>query len=343
MLSETSETPVSMSPRKVWTVARRSAVRASHGQLAVLVLVLILIAAFAQSRSSVFLHWSNIVDILRASVTTFVIGAAATIVFVGGGLDLSVGAVFSFGAVVAGELMVHGWSWPLAVVTGLAGGAAVGLVNSGLVLLARVPPIIATLSTLYAVGGIALVLTNGTPLAPLPADFNALGQNSAGGLPLLIIYALAIGVLFHVLLRFTRFGYDVQALGGNARAALANGVRVNRVTTMVYVVSGVMAALAGILYTARTGTADPQAGGADVTLAVIAATLIGGTSLFGGVGTILGTAFGAVLFAEITDALTVANINPLYQDIILGGILAAAVAADSWRRARAFKTGSGYR
>ena len=263
MLSETSETPVSMSPRRVWIAARRGAVRASHGQLAVLVLVLILIAAFAQSRSSVFLHWSNIVDILRASVTTFVIGAAATIVFVGGGLDLSVGAVFSFGAVVAGELMVHGSSWPLAVVIGLAGGAAVGLVNSGLVLLARVPPIIATLSTLYAVGGVALVLTNGTPLAPLPAGFNALGQNSAGGLPLLIIYALAIGVLFHVLLRFTRFGYDVQALGGNARAALANGVRVNRVTTMVYVVSGVMAALAGILYTARTGTADPQAGGAD--------------------------------------------------------------------------------
>jgi ribose transport system permease protein len=307
------------------------------GQVAALVLAVVVIALVAQSRNSVFLSQENVVALLRAGVTTFMVGCAVTLVFTSGGLDLSVGAVFTLGAVVAGELMTRGLPWLLAMVVGISAGALLGLVNSGLIIWARVPPIIATLSALYAVSGLALVVTGGNFVAPLPDGFDALGQATIGSVPWLIVYAVVVGIVFHVLLGRTRFGYDVKAMGGNERAALANGVRVTRLKIQVYAISGAVAALAGILYAARTGTADPQAGGTDITLQVIAAVLIGGTSLFGGIGSIPGTALGALLFAEIQNALTVIGVNPLYQNIVIGVILAAAVATDSWRRSHAFR------
>lgn len=306
------------------------------GQVAALVAAVVVIAVVAQSRNDVFLTQDNLIALLRAGVTTFIIGCAVTLVFTSGGLDLSVGAVFTLGAVVAAELMTSGLPWAFAVVVGVAAGGLLGLVNAGLIIWARVPPIIATLSALYAVSGLALVVTGGNFVAPLPDGFNAVGQSSIGSVPWLIVYAVAIGLAFHVLLGRTRFGYDVKAMGGNERAALANGVRVTRLKIEVYALSGAVAALAGILYASRTGTADPQAGGTDITLQVIAAVLIGGTSLFGGIGSISGTALGALLFAEIQNALTVIGVNPLYQNIVIGVILAAAVATDSWRRSRAF-------
>ncbi len=311
--------------------------RVAKGQLAALVMVVVIIALVTQAKNRVFLTEANLIDVLRAGVTTFIVGCGATLVFTGGGLDLSVGAVFTVGAVVAGEGMRHGVPWPVAIIFGLAAGAALGLVNAGLILFARVPPIISTLSTLYAVSGLALVITAGNPITPLPSGFGAIGQDSLGAIPWLVIYAVLVGAVCHVFLAKTGFGYDVQAMGGNESAALTNGVRVRRVKMLIYAISGGIAALAGILYAARTGTADPQAGGTDITLEAIAAVLVGGTSLFGGIGTIPGTALGTILFAEISNALTVAAVNPLYQSIIIGAILAAAVALDSWRRSQAFK------
>jgi ribose transport system permease protein len=232
--------------------------------------------------------------------------------------------------------MKNGIPWPVATCAGLAAGTVPGLVNAGLVIVARVPPIIATLSALYAVSGLALVVTDGNFVAPWPEAFNAVGQSTVGPIPLLIVYATAIGIAFHLLLTRTAFGFDVKVIGGNESAARANGVAVNRTKTWIFMISGGVAALAGILHTSRTGTADPQAGGADITLQVIAAVLIGGTSVFGGIGTIAGTALGAILFAEIQNALAVLGVNPLYQNIVIGIILAAAVTTDTWRRTHAF-------
>jgi ribose transport system permease protein len=306
-------------------------------QATVLVAVIVIVAIAAQSQNSVFLTQGNVIDVLRAAVTTFIVGAGVTVVFTGGGIDLSVGAVFTLGAIIAAETMTHGVPWPLGVLAGLAAGTALGILNVVLIVAARIPPIIATLSTLYAVTGLSLVVTGGNPVAPLPGGFNALGQNGIGSLPLLVVYAVVVGIAFHVALARTRFGYNVKALGGNERSALANGVPITRVKFCVYALCALTAALAGILYSARTGTADPQSGGTDITLAAVAAVLVGGTSLFGGIGTIAGTALGAILFAEIQNALTVAGVNPLYQQIVIGVILAAAVGTDSWRRGRAFR------
>jgi ribose transport system permease protein len=314
--------------------------RLATGKFAVLIVAVLVIGVVGESANGIFLTAANLVAVLESGVTTFIIGCAVTLVFTGGGLDLSVGAVFTLGGIAAAELMAKGVPWPIALLLGVGAGALLGLLNAALVIVGRVPPIIATLSTLYTVSGLALVVTAGNPVYPLPAGFDAIGQDRVGSLPWLVIYAAVVGIAFHVLLAKTRFGYDVQALGGNERAALANGVRVRRVKIQVYLISGAVAALAGILYCARTGTADPQAGGTDVTFSVITAVLIGGTSLFGGIGTIAGTALGALLFADTQNVLTVTGLNPLYQDIIVGGILAAAVAMDSWRRSRAFKIGS---
>jgi ribose transport system permease protein len=332
-LSPARNTPVNekVGPRW-WTVLRRVAV----GPSAPLLAVIVVLAIITSLDSSVFLTQPNIVTMLRAAVTTFIVGCAATMIFTSGGIDLSVGAYFNIGGVATGGLLVAGVPWPFAVVGGLATGAALGLVNAALVVIAKVPPIIATLATFYAVGGLAVIVTDGNPISPLPASFDALGQGELIGIPLLIVYALVVGVIAYLVLEKSVFGYDVKAVGGNERAALSNGVRVKRVKAIVYAISGLAAAFAGILYAARTATADPQAGGTDLTFGVITAVLIGGTSLFGGIGSIVGTALGAVLFAEIQNALTIANVDPLYSNVVVGVILAAAVALDGWRRARAF-------
>jgi ribose transport system permease protein len=315
--------------------------RLATGQAVPLAAVIVAIAVASQIDNSTFLSGDNVIALLRAAVTTFVIGAASTVLLTAGGLDLSIGGVFNLAAIVGAELMVHGMFWPLAFALGLLSGVVVGLVNAGLVIYLRVPPIISTLSTFYAVSGVAVIITGGNVLSPLPGGFNAIGQNDLGPIPLLVIYAAVIGVVTHLLLAKSRFGYDVQAVGGNERAARANGVSIQRIKLSVYALSGTAAALAGLLYAARTGAGDPQAGGTDITFQVIDAVLIGGTSLFGGVGTVVGTAFGAILFSEIDNSLTIVGINPLYQDVIVGVILAVAVALDSWRRRRVFELARG--
>lgn len=313
----------------------------ADSQAGVLFGIIVLLAIVLQLLHPVFLSPENVVTLLRSAVTTFVIGAAATVVFTSGGIDLSVGAIFNFGGIVTAIALMTGVPWPIAVVAGLAAGALIGLVNSALIVLAKVPAIIATLATFYAVGGVSIIFTNGASIAPLPREFSTLGQGSLLGVPYLILYAIAVGIAFHVVLARTRFGYDVRTVGGNEFAALANGVRVRRIKSAAYVLSGAAAALAGILYAARTGTGDPQAGGADLTFGVITAVLIGGTSLFGGIGTVAGTAVGAVLFAVIQNGLTITGVNPIYSNVIIGVILASAVALDSWRRSRAFAIGRG--
>jgi len=326
--------------RAVRTAVRRL-VPAMRSPAATLVVVVAVLTVLITAANPTFLTPDNLITLLRAAVTTFIIGCAATVVFASGALDLSVGAVFTMGGVVVGGATVAGVPWPVAALLGVGAGALLGLVNAALVIAARVPPIIATLGTFYAVGGLAVIVTNGSPISPLPDGFNAMGQGSVVGVPLLILYGAVVGVLVAVLLATTRFGYDAKAVGGNENAARANGVRVTSVKTRVYALSGAAAALAGVLYAARTGTADPQAGGADLTFNVITAVLIGGTSLFGGIGTVAGTALGAVLFAQIQNGLILSGVNPLYSNVVVGVILVAAVALDGWRRSRAFRVGRG--
>ena len=303
-----------------------------------LVAVIAAVAVYFQIANSGFLAFSNIVEILRSGVLYFIVAAASTLVMVGGGLDLSVGALYAAGGIAAGELMTRGVPWPVAVILGVAAGGGLGALNAAMTNYLKVPPLIATLGTFFVVGGVVIVVTGGNDIfIGIPAGFNAIGQNSVLGVPLLVIYGVIVGVIFHTILERTPVGYDVKATGGNRAAARANGIRVPRIDFMLYAASGAATAFAGILFAARTGAASPQAGGYALTFEVLTAVIIGGTSLFGGTGTIFGSALGCLLFAETENGLAVANINPLYQQIIIGAILVLAVTIDQARRRRQFQ------
>lgn len=301
-----------------------------------LVAVLVVIGVIAALRNPAFAQADNLIEILRSAVVTFIIACPLTLVTIGGGFDFSVGSVFTIGGVAGAYFMVHGVIWPLAVVLALIVGGVVGLINVTIIQYLRVPPIITTLGTFFFLSGLVVLFTSGEDISPLPIQFDSLGSGSVLGVPNIVIAGIVVGVVYHLALGHTRFGYNVRAVGGNRLAATENGIAVRRVDVAIYVGAGVFAALAGVIYTARTGSGQVSAGGADVTLTAISAVLIGGTSLFGGLGTILGSALGALLFAEVDNGLTVTNVNALYANMVIGGVLIVAVAADSLRRGQMF-------
>jgi ribose transport system permease protein len=307
-------------------------------QAGIVICILALGAAF-YAINSLFGSGSNLIELLRSATLYFIVACASTLVLVGGGLDFSIGAIYALGAVVAGLLIVHGTPWPLAIVAGVAVGVVFGVISALVSVRLRVPPLIATLGAFFVATGLADAITGGNDVFGFPNSFIDLGAGDAGGIPFLIFYAVAAGLIFHVLLERTVFGYNIRATGGNRTAAAANGIRVQRLDVWLYAISGGVAALAGILGAARLSSASPASGGADLTFQVITAIIIGGTSLFGGSGTIAGSALGAILFAEISNGLQVINVDPLYQDIFIGVILVAAVALDQYRRQRRFRLG----
>jgi ribose transport system permease protein len=310
-----------------------------YTQQAGLIAVVLALGVVFTAINSAFASPDNLIDLFRAVTLYFIVACATTLVLVGGGLDFSIGAVYALGAVVAGLLMTSGIPWPAAVLGGIGIGVLAGVINASVSVYLYVPPLIATLGMFFVAGGIAVVLTGGTDVYGFPDDFISIGAGDLGGIPFLIFYAVTIGILFHVILELTVFGYDIRAIGGNRAAAAANGIRVARMDTALYAISGGIAAFAGILGAARLSTASPAAGGASLTFQVITAVIIGGTSLFGGIGTIAGSALGAILFAEISNGLQVINVNPLYQNIVIGVILVGAVAIDQYRRRRRYRTG----
>ncbi len=301
-----------------------------------IVLIIALLILIAQSANPQTLTIPNIIEILRSSALYFIGASAATLVLVGGGLDLSIGSLFAVGGVSVGIAMNAGVPWPLAIVLALAVCAVLGMVNAALITWVGVPPFIATLGMLFAASGIVVVVTGGVPRFGFPTGFTDLAQLSLFGIPLLVFYAVIIGIVAHVVLQHTVFGYNIRAFGGSASAARANGIRASQMNIALYTISAVVAGLCGILLASRVATADPGAGGTGFAFQVLAAVIIGGTSLFGGVGTIAGTALGALLFAVINNTLALTNTNPQWQNVATGVILVAAVAVDHLRRKRRF-------
>jgi ribose transport system permease protein len=308
-------------------------------QEATLVGMIVLLGAFAGIRNATFLTGNNLLELGRATVVYFVIACPLTLVVIAGGFDFSIGSVFTLGGIAAAWAMTSGHIiWPLAVAIGMAFGALVGLVNAFVINRLDVPPIIATLGMFYFISGVVVVFSGGNDIAPLPNEFVSLGTGSLLGIPDLIFYGIVIGLIYYVVLEHTRFGYNVRAVGGNRLAAVENGISAVRVDRRLYIGIGAVAALAGIIYTARTGSGQVSAGGAPVTLEVVSAVLIGGTSLFGGIGTITGSLLGSILFAEIDNALALTNINSLYENMVVGALVVLAVAADTFRRRRTVRT-----
>jgi ribose transport system permease protein len=303
-------------------------------QLGSLILVLVVLATVFQIGNPIFLSGSNLIELLRALY--FVVACPATLILVSGGIDFSAGALFATGGVTAGKLMIAHIPWPLAVLLGITVGALLGVLNASLSVYLKVPPLIATLGVFFTAGGIITVVTGGYSIYGFPKAFTDLGQGYLFGIPYLVYYAAIVGIVFTVVLEKTTLGYNARAVGGNRAAASANGIRVKRHDLVVYGIAGAVAALAGIMGAARLSSADPAAGGSNLTFQVVTAVIIGGTSLFGGIGSIGGSALGALLFATINNGLAIINVNSLWQNIFIGVILVSAVAIDQARRGRQF-------
>lgn len=299
----------------------------------VLVAVLAVLAVAIQTRNGNFLTAGNLTEIARATSFVLIVTVAQTFVLISGSIDLSVGSVYALGGVSAGLAIDRGVPVVPAILIGLAAGAVVGLVNGALVVRLKVPALITTLGSLYAVSGLVLVLTGGNPVYDLPSSFNQIGQGELLGLPNTVWIALVAVIAGQWVLSRTVFGRRVYSVGGSERAAYLAGVPIDRVRMGVFVLSGVAAAAAGVLVAARVGSAQVNAG-QGLELTVIAAAIIGGTSLFGGSGNVFGSLLGALLIGVIANGLVLASIDPFWQNIVVGTVIVAAVGLDGWRRRR---------
>lgn len=305
-------------------------------ELAVLA-VLLLVGGALSLHTTTFLSPTNLLNVAR-SFSWFAIAAfGVSMVILIGGIDLSVGAVMALAGLVSAMAATAGLPAPLAFAAGLAAGLATGMVNGILIGRVGLPPFIITLGTMGIARGITLGLTGGAPIRELPPAFRALGQGDLAlgplVLPLPVVWMLTLALLASLLLYRTVLGRYIYTLGSNERALLLAGVPVARVKVVVYTLCGLLAACAGIIMTARLGVAAPTAA-AGYELDIIAAAVIGGTSLFGGEGSIVGVLLGATLMQVVRNGLVLMGVPAYWQVLAIGAMILAVVLVDYWRRRR---------
>lgn len=274
----------------------------------------------------------NLSNIGFQTAVIVLLAAGQTLVIIAGGIDLSVGSVLALVGVITALLLARGYSIPIAVGAGLTVGAICGFVNGFLTTKGRIPPFIATLGMMGVARGLALVLSKAQNVF-IPTDnrFLDLGTGRLLGIPIPFAIAAVVAILTEVFLSFTRFGRHTYAVGGNREAARLSGVPVHRVLTSVFALCGLTAGVGGIVETARLSIGQPT-GGQLYELHAIAAAVVGGASLAGGRGSVLGTVLGALLMAVIRNGCDLCNIPYQWQQVILGGLVVLAVLFDQWRR-----------
>lgn len=273
-----------------------------------------------------FLSVMNLFNIARTTAMITVIAVAMTFVISAGELDLSVGSTAALAALTCGLVMQAGFGWPVAVLAALVAGLAVGCLNGFFVTLIGIPSFLVTLGMMQFIRGLDMRVTYTNPVLISNQSFNSLfGSGNLFGVPSLLIWSLVIAVLGHVVLKYTGFGREILATGGNRMAAEYSGVKTRRVKFAAFLLSGAAAALAGMLYSGMMQTARFNFGeGAE--LMAIAAVILGGTSLFGGRGTILGTFAGSLLIGTINNGLIIMGLDVSEQMMVSGGIIILAVA-----------------
>ena len=298
-----------------------------------LIVLIALIIIVMSSLNPYFFTFSNFRAVSVGMVPTAVIVIGMAILLASGGFDLSVGSVMALSSTVVAMLLLAGISIPLAVLCGVLLGGIAGLANGLLVTGLGINPLIATLGTMSITRGIALVLTEGFSVSSLPAEFAWIGKASLLGLPVLVILTVGLVVFFDLAVRNTRFFRQVYFIGANEKAAMLSGIHVNRVRILAYVLTGMLAALAGVFLASRLMSGTPTAGNG-IELQVLAAAVIGGASLRGGEGTILGAFLGVVFVALINNSMTMLAVSIYWQMIVIGAVLVSAVALDMLIRSK---------
>ncbi|MEV0262019.1 substrate-binding domain-containing protein [Streptomyces sp. NPDC050617] len=298
-----------------------------NGALSALVVLVVALSLL----SGDFLTTQNLLNVGVQAAVTAILAFGVTFVIVSAGIDLSVGSVAALSAtVLAWTATSQGLPVPLAVVLAVGTGIACGLVNGALIAFGKLPPFIATLAMLSIGRGLALVVSQGSPIA-FPDAVSGLGDTLGGRLPVPVIVMVAVGVVTAVVLARTYIGRAMYAIGGNEEAARLSGIRVKRQKLVIYALSGAFAAVAGIVLAARLSSAQPQAA-YGYELDAIAAVVIGGASLSGGVGKASGTFVGALILAVLRNGLNLLSVSAFWQQVVIGAVIALAVLLDTLRR-----------
>ncbi|MFZ5968579.1 MAG: ribose ABC transporter permease [Bacillota bacterium] len=278
-----------------------------------------------------FLTTSNILNVLRQTSVNAIIAAGMTFVILTGGIDLSVGSVLAFVGAIAAALIAGGTNWMLVVVLAVLGGGLIGIINGFAITRGKVQPFIATLATMTLLRGATLVFTDGKPISigyeENAVSFAQFGSGYFLGIPIPIYMTILVFAAAYYVLRHTRFGRYTYALGDNEEATKLSGINTQKIKTYVYGISGMLAALAGIIITARLSSAQPQAG-SGYELDAIAAVVLGGTSLSGGMGGVMGTVIGALIIGILNNALNLMNVSSYYQLLAKGLVILIAVLLD---------------
>jgi ribose transport system permease protein len=293
---------------------------------------LLVTSAILSFLSPYFLTFDNLINVFRQSSINALLALGQLLVIITAGIDLSVGSILGLSCVLVAMMLKAGVPWPLCILAGACVGTALGMMNGLLLTKLRLPhPFIPTLGMMNVARGLAFVISGGFPISELPQGFRFWGAGTIAYIPVPVILVVAIYGVFHVFLTRTTFGRDVYAIGGNKQAAMFSGIPVDRRLTMVYAMSGGLAALGAIVLAGRLNSGFPLAGdGAE--LDAIAAVIIGGASFFGGVGTVWGTLIGALIMGVLRNGLTLLNVSPNWQKVVIGVVIVAAVWIDVLRQ-----------
>lgn len=289
---------------------------------AALIGLIVLVIVFEASNST-FLTSGNIQSMLVAAAILIILSVGQTFVVTTAGIDLSVASAMTLGAVAFGQAFSHGWGVPQSRVAAVVAGAVVGGINGYLVARGKITDFIVTLGTLSAASGVALILSNGNPVTVVSPFLLRLSTGGIGIFGWSFIIAVVVAIIGHFTLFRTRFGTHVLATGGNPEASSAMGISTARIKIAVYTISGLLAGLAAILLVARVGAAEPAAN-TDFLLNSVAAVVLGGVSLFGGRGSIIGPVIGALLLTALVNGLTLLGVSQFYQPLAVGVVVVLA-------------------
>jgi len=295
---------------------------------------LLILCVFLSFFSPVFLSKNNILNVLRQVATNLYVACAMTMVIILGGIDLSVGSTIALSGVIAGGFIAfEGLPLWVAILSGLLSGVVVGAFNGFLISKTTIPPFIVTLSTMNIARGASYVYTGGQPIRVMSDSFNFIGSGYVGDIPMPIIYLVVIVIISVLIMSKSKLGRHIYAVGGNPVAARFSGIKNSRVLFFAYLFSGIMSAIAGIVLASRMFSGQPTAGqGAEMD--AIAAVVLGGTSMSGGVGKIGGTVIGALIIGVLSNGLNLLGINSFWQYIVKGVVILIAVYVDFLKKGK---------
>lgn len=330
--NELTESTPAGDPAPRQSSRERNWTRAVDPQLLGLAIALgVLILVIGMQVPDKFFRFSNLLNIGQAVTLIGLTALASTVVIISGGLDISIGSIVGLCSAAAALAMVAVDNAAFGILAAVGFGLSAGLVNGLLITVGRINPVITTLGTLSAYRGVAWIMTGGYAVGVTNKLFNSIGSGELLGIPVPLVILIVVAVLFHIFLSYTDIGRNIFAIGGNPTAARLAGISLNRYKLGIYMLSGLCAALAAIVLTARTNSGQPASGSAGLELEAITAAVLGGTAMSGGVGSVIGTMLGVLIIGTLNNGMILLNVPSFYQFVARGVLLIVAMLIQNWR------------